>query len=60
MQCMHMKWHNKLERILKPEYSGLPMFLSHILVVGPGTSKSDIKGITEISMSKIWILIVEA
>ena len=55
-----MKWHNKFARILKPEYSGLPMFLSHIVVVGPGTSKSDIKGITEISMSKIWILIVEA
>ena len=57
---MHMKWHNKFARILKPEYSGLPMFLSHILVVGPGTSKSDIKGITEISLSIIWILIVEA
>ena len=57
---MHTKWHNKFERILKPQYSGLPLLLSHILIVGLGTTKSDIKGITEISLSKIWILVVEA
>ena len=57
---MHTKWHNKFERILKPQYSGLPLLLSHILIVGLGTTKSDIKGITETSLSKIWILVVEA
>ena len=57
---MHMKWHNKFERILKLEYSGLPLLLSHILIVELGTTKIDIKGITKISLSKIWILVVEA
>ena len=52
-------WHNKFERILKLQYTGLPLLLSHILVAGPGTTKSDINGITEISLSKILILVVQ-
>lgn len=57
---MYTMWHNKFERILKLQYSGLPLLLNHILVIRPGATKSDVKDITEISLSKIWILVVES
>ena len=57
---MYMMWHTKFKSILKPESSGLPLLLDHILVFVSVETKRDIKGITEIRLSKICISVVEA